>query len=377
MKLKFGFITIFIILILFIGGVNMYAQVQPLLQTKWNHHVAPFTNMLPMDGSTRSVAGCVAGATAQIMRYHRHPVRGSRHSEAYTTSTRRFQIPSVSFDVAYDWNNMLYIYTGNETVQQQNAVATLFYHVAVSMNTDFTSTGSSQGGAVVPLTNFFGYDRNIESLLRSYFINDAEWEAILRAQLEAGLPVLYGGVNSQGSGSHFFVIDGYDNNGRFHMNMGYGGRADGWYSLNNIKYGGQCHSYGQSMTINIKPDQGGTGTNRMALIAFNTDKTSVSHNEQFTVNIQMRGVGYFSGGQAGVALVDNNGSIIEVIGSRSNPERRPGGVTGSWEINCIVPNTVRPGQYQLRIVIRPTGGEWRIATLSNAGVPTSIDFTVR
>jgi len=379
MKLKLGFLALFVISTLFINGSNMYAQVQPLIQTKWDHHSAPFTNMLPMDGSNRSITGCVAGATAQIMRYHRHPARGTGQSEAYTTNTRRFQIPSVSFNIVYDWNNMLNAYTGRETAQQRNAVATLFYHVAVSMNTDFTSSVSSQGGAIAPLTNFFGYDRSIEGLLRSFFDNDAEWEAILRAQLDAGLPVLYGGRNSRGGGSHFFIVDGYDNEGRFHINMGYGGRADGWYFLNDIKYGSQDHSYQQSMDINIKPIQGGTGTNRMALINFTPAKTITSRNERFNVTIQMRGVGYFSGGQAGVALVDNNNNIAAVIGSRSNPERRPGGITGVWEINCSVPETVNPGQYRLRIVIRPTGEDWRIVTLSaiRDGVPNVIPFTVR
>jgi len=379
MKARIGLIALFAMFILLINGGYMYAQVEPLTQTRWSHHSAPFNNLLPMDGSNRSIAGCVVSATAQIMKYHRHPVRGNGQSEQYTTRTRGFQIPSVNFNIAYDWNNMLNTYTGRETAQQQNAVATLFYYLAVSMNTDFTSSYSSQGGAIAPLTNFFGYDRSIEGLHRSYFNNDTEWEAILRAQLDAGLPVLYGGRNAQGGGSHFFVVDGYDNSGRFHINMGYGGRADGWYFLNDIRYGGQDHSYQQSMDINIKPNQGGTGTNRMALINFTPAKTTVSINERFNVTIQMRGVGYFSGGQAGVALVDNRDNILAVIGSRSNPERRPNGVTGVWEIGCTVPNTIAPGSYKLRIVIRPTNGEWQIITLSEVGngVPTSIDFTVR
>jgi hypothetical protein len=365
------------------GGDGDYTTgvVGPLLQTKWDHHSAPFTNMLPIDGSNRSIAGCVAGATAQIMGYHKHPTQGSGQSEAYTTQSRGFQIPSINFgETNYDWANMLNTYTGNENAQQQNAVATLFYHVAVGMNTDFDARYSSQGGET-PLTRFFKYDKNIETLSRSYFNNDAEWEAILKAQLDASLPVIYSGVNSQGGGSHFFVIDGYDNKGMFHINMGYGGRDDGWYSLNNIKYGSQNHSYGQSMTINIKPDQGGTGTNRMALSIFTPSKTAVSQNEQFIVTIQMRGIGYVTTGQAGVALVNNNGDIIEVIGRRSNPERRPSGVTGTWEINCIVPSTVPKGQYKLRIVVRPgnnsDNNEWRIATMSPPDVPTSIPFTVQ
>ena len=45
--------------------------------------------------------------------------------------------------------------------------------------------------------------------------------------------------------------------------------------------------------------------------------------------------------------------------------------------NINIPNNITPGRYQLRIVIRQMGGEWRIATLSHNNTPTSIDFTVR
>ena len=387
MKYKIELITIFLICVLaFLSCESLNDNeenkgVEPLLQTKWDHHVSPFNDLLPMDGVNRSVGGCVAGATAQIMRFHKHPERGIGQSEAYITSTRKFNIPSVDFNVVYEWDNMLYTYpnASSSNEQQRNAVAILHYHIAVGMNTDFTSDGSSQGGAIAPLTNHFNYDRSVESLLRSFFDNDAEWEAILKSQLDAGLPVLYGGRNSQGGGSHFFVVDGYDNNGKFHINMGYGGRADGLYFLNDIKYGGQDHSYQQSMDINIKPNKGAAGTERMALIIFSPEKTSASRNEIFNVTIQMRGVGYFSGGRAGIALVDNNNNIVAVIGERNNPERRPGGITGEWNIECTVPNYVDTKQYKLRVVIKPTNSDWRIVTLSTIGdgVPSSFDFLVK
>jgi hypothetical protein len=286
-------------------------------------------------------------------------------------------------EIYYDWGNMLNTYSNaaSSTEQQQNAIATLMYHIAVSMNTDFINTGSSsQGGGYAHLINSFGYDRDLENIKRSYYDNDAEWEAILKAQLDARLPVRYNGENSEGKSSHYFVVDGYDNAGKFHINMGYRGSSDGWYFLNDIKYGTDRDlSYQQGMTINIKPDQGGTGTNRMALIVFTPSKTSVSQNEPFTVTVQMRGVGYFSGGNVGVALVGNNGSIVEVIGNRNTSERYPGGTSSTYEVNSLVPNTIVHGQYKLRIVIRPTGGDWKLVELSEVGngVPTSIDFEVK
>ena len=118
----------------------------------------------------------------------------------------------------------------------------------------------------------------------------------------------------------------------------------------------------------------------MGLAAFTASSTAVTRNEQFTVTFSLRNIGQeiFSGGHTGVALVDNNGNIVgEVMGVGTSQSRNPGGQTALVTRICSIPNTVPPGQYQLRIVIRPTGGEWRIAALSYNNAPTSIDFTVR
>jgi hypothetical protein len=117
----------------------------------------------------------------------------------------------------------------------------------------------------------------------------------------------------------------------------------------------------------------------LALTAFSASTAAVSQNERFTVTATPRNISTerFPGGQIGAALVDNNGRIVEVIGTRNRGALNSGSLSGALEINCTVPNTVRPGQYRLRIVFRPTGGEWRIATLSLQDVPNSISFTVR
>ncbi|MDR0472767.1 MAG: hypothetical protein LBH43_03720 [Treponema sp.] len=114
----------------------------------------------------------------------------------------------------------------------------------------------------------------------------------------------------------------------------------------------------------------------IGLEGFTSDKTVVSQKERFTVqgNITYYGVGYYGLGkfpdvQAGAALVDNNGKIVEVVGSIK--------VSSNMKINCSVPDTVKPGQYRLRIVIKPSSGEWGVATLAPEGVPTSIPFTVK
>jgi hypothetical protein len=389
MKIKYGFIAFF----LFFTFVTVNAQtgrtVGPLLQTQW-HQEEPF-NILP-DGRRVPWIGCGTIALAQIMKYHNYPVRGRGQSEPYNLRNGNGAQPSVIFNVAYDWNNMLNTYTGIETEQQRNAAAALVYHIAVAWGRDYISGGqgigdhAANGNRIRTLTEFFGYDNSIQTLFRINY-DDVLWEAIIREQLDAGLPVICWGSNLTRTVDHEFVIDGYDNSGRFHINWGWGGDADGWYSLGDltprrsIDRGSDFNfNSNNQITINIRPDAGGIEGNAgygLSLERFTPNKTSVSHNEAFEVIVSVRRIGLqpFPGGQLGIALVNNRGEIVQVIRSVSWDNITGG--TGTIR-NCIIPATVSAGRYQLRILSRPAGAaEWRIVTVSNAGVPNSIDFTVR
>jgi hypothetical protein len=133
------------------------------------------------------------------------------------------------------------------------------------------------------------------------------------------------------------------------------------------------------ITFTVTAGEANSGGYGLALTAFSASTASALPNERFTVTATPRNISTerFPGGQIGAALVDNSGRIVDVIGTRNRGALNSGSLSGALEINCTVPNTVRPGQYQLRIVFRPTGGEWRIATLVIGETPTSINFTVR
>ena len=118
----------------------------------------------------------------------------------------------------------------------------------------------------------------------------------------------------------------------------------------------------------------------LALTAFSTSTTNIQHYESFTVTTTPRNVGLeqFSGGEVGAALVDNNGRIAAVIGTRNRGALNAGSLSGALEFNCTVPHAVNPGRYRLMAVVRPANRQWRIATLTmSSRTPTAIDFTVR
>jgi len=352
--------------------------VGPLLTTKWAQR-DPFNDLFPIVyGHAKANASgvfptdCTITATAQIIAFHK-PARGTGQSTMI--SPQGVTVPLVDLSATYyDWDNMLNHYRSdgtNSTERQRNAVATLMYHVAAAR-------GASDLRLLYP--NHFGFDRSVQIHGRSYY-TDTEWEDMIRQQLDAGLPVFYYGNDPQSG--HGFVVDGYDDQGRFHVNWGWRGAGDGWYSLDNLNppiMGRRSFYNNQSITINIKPDQGSIGSNEFGLITFSTDKISAAQNELLTVNFNVRSFGYFPGGQVGAALVDNNGKIVEVIGTRSRGTLNPNSRwVGTLTINCIIPETVPPREdYQLMIVTKMEGGEWKPVTLFNreAEIPNAIPVTI-
>ena len=229
--------------------------VEPLIQTKWNQN-APYKDLCPMDGVSRSVTGCVATAIAQIMKYHRYPAQGIGQSPAYTTKTKGINVPSVDFSATtYDWDNMLNTYSGTTTTVQKNAVATLMYHCGVSVEMDYANTGSGAESNLLlsALVDYFGYDPSIQYQLRDRF-NNVSWEAMLREQIDAGLPVYYTGGELL-TYAHAFVCDGYDDTGKFHFNWGWGGGLDGYFVTTSLNPSIYTFNSGQKIIMNIKPNE--------------------------------------------------------------------------------------------------------------------------
>ncbi|MDE5877408.1 MAG: Ig-like domain-containing protein, partial [Muribaculaceae bacterium] len=200
--------------------------IEPLVKTKWNQ-TAPYNNDCPSDAGGRCVTGCVATAMAQVMKYHNYPASGSgNHSYVYKGNTYSFDFGATIFD----WSNMLDAYTSSATEAQNAAVATLMHACGVSVNMAYSSGTSGAGDSYVPyaLKEYFSYDAGVRYLEREYF-SDEEWEKLIYNELAAKRPVIYGGQAS--GGGHEFVCDGYNEEGYFHINWGWGGHSDGYFLL--------------------------------------------------------------------------------------------------------------------------------------------------
>ena len=217
--------------------------VEPLLTTTWNQE--PYYNSLcPYDSidSAYCITGCVATAMAQIMNYWQWPTVGfASHSYLSTHG-----ILSADFGATtYRWDlmpNSLNAFSDSAAV---DAVATLMYHAGVAVDMMYSPTWSgayslSNGYLSYPcaenaLKTYFRYNTMLQGLSKNFF-SDTEWDAILRAELDALHPVYYSGSDENDSG-HAFVIDGYDSLGLFHVNWGWGGYYDAFYTIDSLSPG--------------------------------------------------------------------------------------------------------------------------------------------
>jgi len=121
---------------------------------------------------------------------------------------------------------------GNSSGDSDNAL--LIYHCGVSVNMDYGQGSSSadDSDCVSALENYFGFKSQADYKYRIW--HPFDWKSILRANLDYGWPIIYGGQDdalSQPEDAHAWVIDGYDSDDYFHCNWGWNGTANGWFSV--------------------------------------------------------------------------------------------------------------------------------------------------
>ena len=242
------------------------AQIAPLLgNIQWNQS-APWNDQTPVVGGEHTPVGCVATAYTQVMRYHQWPTQGEgTFSYKEERSDRQHSVDYGS--TTYDWAHMPERYDdpSRATEEETKALSTLAYHAGVAVEMMYAPSGSGSYTPLVAraLADHFRYDKRVSFKSRSNY-TQSSWEQMLRAELIAARPIVYSGSGS--GGGHAFVCDGYDAEGLFHINWGWGGMSDGYFNLNylvpsDLGIGGGAgggFSLGQGAVIGIKPDRTGT-----------------------------------------------------------------------------------------------------------------------
>ena len=213
-------------------------QYGPYLETTWNQ-CNPYNLLCPddPDGTSyygyRAASGCTPTAYAQLMNFHRWPLRGTS-SFSYTDSAGSIVgTHSAVYSDTYAWNEMLSSYSAysENPAASVDAVSELMFELGVAAEADYESSGTSSSIATLGrrLGEFFYYEPCVYQSTTSDLISPMEED------LSAGFPCV---VAIPG---HAVVADGLlieDGSTTYHINYGWGGTNNGWFTVDGIPGGG-------------------------------------------------------------------------------------------------------------------------------------------
>jgi len=252
---------------------------------------------------------------AQVMCYHQWPQRGTGQHTNKNESTQVVDFTQST----YDWSLIKHQYSPKEKGAAAEAVARLMYDAgcALDMNYDGDGSGTPTTMAVHALTEHFGYNKSMTLEYRDFYTTEA-WNELLRSELDARRPIIFGADTSHGNG-HEFVIDGYDTNGLYHVNWGWSNLSNDYFDINylfpaeqGIVGGTGGYSVQQQALIGVQKDEDGSSvavTNLIieSYLEYNPESGEIAFS--FCNNGGIPFIGF-----VGYALCDEKGNIISVDG---------------------------------------------------------------
>ena len=348
--------------------------IKPLIKTRWDQ-IWPFNEMCPSVGNSKCPTGCVATAMAQVLNYHRCPADSTNAIDAYTTYSYKVNMPELE-PTTFDWDNMLNVYGRNATQEQRDAVAKLMLYCGQVVQMDYTpnSSGANTDYLGYLLPRYFNLPKTIHCLTR-YAYTIEQWDSILINELKHNRPVLYTGYTMAMEG-HAFVCDGYDGNGYYHINWGWGGSGDDYFRISVLDAsangtGGSSTSLRfsvlQSAIIGITregedefvaPDVPIVAFSRSSL-KYGREYVRDSVGVDFTkivvdIPVLYDGNNWYNNFKIGLALFDDEGNMLKTVGS-ANIDLWPS-YPDDKEVNIKLGKGIENGHYNLKTVFWENGG---------------------
>ena len=215
--------------------------VKPLITAIWGQEM-PYYLQCPVYQNEYCAVGCIATAMSQVMYYWKYPTTSPSLNSYYCYDINQ-TVPSLP-ETTFEYGKMLTSYChwdydlktlvqDTYTDEQAQAVAKLARYCGQVVRMGYHPDGSgAYTSQQLSGMKKFGYSNTAQDITRSSWWTEnyttAEWEALIKVELDARRPILYS-ANDINAGGHAFVCDGYDNNGMFHFNFGWYGTCDGWY----------------------------------------------------------------------------------------------------------------------------------------------------
>lgn len=206
----------FVAILVCLLSVNIVSEadetltVEPLVKVEWGQY-APFNQFCPKMGTGNAAAGCVAVTMAQAMSVYK------------------------SIDAG-----------------DMTAVASLLAECGAAAQTIYgESSTATIGNQVRALVRRYDFDADM-TIRNREFSNREEWKSVIETELKNGRPVMVSATDPA-YGGHSFIIDGCRNDS-VHINWGWTGSWNGYYSLDNLNPGNYHFTDNQRIVAGFMPD---------------------------------------------------------------------------------------------------------------------------
>ncbi len=361
-----------------VGGIKRATPVVLYTTAEWSQG-DPYNLFCPEIGGQKAVTGCVATSIGILMHYYKFPNRSKLNFPA--ASGEGYIIAARDADYDYQWDKMKMTYSGSYTKEEAEACARLLADIGQIGNLSYgvSSTGGATKNVLGLMADFYGYDRGMCNVSR-YYYTDEEWTAKLKAELNLR-PMSYTGRSS--TGGHAFVADGYDVNDYIHINWGWNGSSNGFYTINALGKYTSSHA----ATFGFHPDAGGTyvpvyafylGTTSGGVSYKGLELVSAAITPNKVFSLKVGGIlnhGYSTHTtEIGIAHCTKTGVIKSMVNltNMDVTSLDPGYWRGFENVNCRITEPVEEGDV-LRAFFRSDGGSWqKLYCESNTGISEEI-----
>ncbi len=203
------------------GFLNTKIPIGPLLKTKWNqdnwfNRYCPYN--IKCNAGENVYAGCVAVAMGQVIRYY------GKWNNFILDANHSYNNDLLSaYATGYNWPEMI-----NYPLSYDLEICRMLSDMGILIKMNYGYQTSSQGTGRARIGfNELGFDNAYK--IEQHHFDQEGWLGMIYASLGKYTPIFVAGKG------HAFVCDGYDEDGRLHFNLGWGGIGDGFYDHNSIR----------------------------------------------------------------------------------------------------------------------------------------------
>lgn len=240
---------------------DAFASSELLIPSLWHNYMWPYNAYYPEDenGINGHLGnGCGPSTLSRLLHSREFPRQG-RGSLNFTDFYGNYW--SADFEnTIYNYDNMPNHLFWEATEPEYTDVATLMAHTAVASN-DYYGSGTDLENFSYLLSNYFSYKESEIAYMHDY--TPAQWTQLLKNEIDNGRSLVIQAMNlnyfdnwhtNNNVGGHWYHCDGYNEDGEFHIIVGFGNyQYDGYYSIEEFP----IFSYNVGILTGLEPDMDG------------------------------------------------------------------------------------------------------------------------